>query len=72
MCRERLCLGGTAQPIDWNQPPNLPEIWTQRPTHTPAVLQSNVDAVIAQVYVAVNMFQACSTLLMLPLLALAL
>ncbi|KAL3141622.1 hypothetical protein ABBQ32_004859 [Trebouxia sp. C0010 RCD-2024] len=46
---ERLSLHGISQPIDWDHPPNLPEIWSRNHRNIPAVLQSNVDAVVAQV-----------------------
>ncbi len=43
MCRERLSLHGTGQPIDRDHPLNLPEIWSRRHNDVPAL-----DAVIAQ------------------------
>ncbi|KAL3141581.1 hypothetical protein ABBQ32_004824 [Trebouxia sp. C0010 RCD-2024] len=46
---ERLSLHGIGQPIDWDHPPNLPEIWSRNHHNIPAVLQSSVDAVVAQV-----------------------
>jgi len=56
MCRERLSLHGTGQPIDRDHPPNLPEIWSRRHNDVPALLQSNVDAVIAQVSSVTNVY----------------
>ncbi len=47
--RERLSLRGTHQPIDMQTAPNLPDIWSRRSRGVSTVLQSNVDAVIAQV-----------------------
>ncbi|KAL3138695.1 hypothetical protein ABBQ32_006449 [Trebouxia sp. C0010 RCD-2024] len=46
---ERLSLHGIGQPIDWDHPPNVPKIWSRNHHNIPAVLQSNVDAVVVQV-----------------------
>ena len=54
LCRERLSLHGTDQPVDRNRPPNLPDIWSRRDNDVPRVLQSNVDAVVAQVTSVTN------------------
>lgn len=47
--RQRLSLPGTHQPIHMQTAPNLPDIWSRRSRGVSTVLQSNVDAVIAQV-----------------------
>ena len=49
ICRERLSLRGRDQPVDWDRPPNIPDIWSRRCGVVSAVLRSNVDSVIAQV-----------------------
>ncbi len=49
MCRKRLCLQGKDQHVDMDHPPSLVEIWTRRHDDESRVLQSNVDAVVAQV-----------------------
>lgn len=54
--KERLSLRGTGQPIDRDHPPNLPQIWSRRHNDVPALLQSNVDAVIAQVSSVTNVY----------------
>ena len=59
LCRERLSLHGTDQHIDRDHPPNLPHIWSRRHNDVPRVLQSNVDAVIAQVSSVTNIL-CCS------------
>lgn len=52
MCRERLCLHdkGHGQHVDMDHSPSLAEIWSRRHDGVSRVLQSNVDAVIAQVH----------------------
>jgi len=52
--RERLSVHGTHQPIDMETAPNLPDIWSRHSRDASTVLQSNVDAVIAQVYCVSN------------------
>ena len=57
VCRERLSLHGTAQPIDWEHPPDIPAIWSRQCDGVSPLLQDNVDAVIAQVsFVGVTCF----------------
>ncbi|KAL3137340.1 hypothetical protein ABBQ32_006872 [Trebouxia sp. C0010 RCD-2024] len=46
---ERLSVRGTAQPVDWDWPPDIPDIWSRQCASVSAMLQSNVDSVIAQV-----------------------
>ena len=55
--RERLSLRGTHQPIDMRIAPNLPDIWSRRSRGVSTVLQSNVDAVIAQVRWAIALLE---------------
>ncbi len=56
LCRESLSVHGTHQAIDMETAPNLPDIWSRQARDVSAVLQSNVDAVIAQVCCVSNCF----------------
>lgn len=58
ICRERLSLRGTGQPVNWDRPPDIPDIWSRQYDGVSAVLQSNVDSVIAEVSsVGITCFQ---------------
>lgn len=56
---------GTGQLTDWDHPPNLPDIWCRRQDDVTAVLQNNVDGVIAQ---ALSAAHPCLVIGLMPLL----
>lgn len=69
LCRERLSAHGTHQPTDKGTAPDLPDICSRHSRDASAVLQSSVDAVIAQVYCVSNCFVGADFLCHVPFYA---